>query len=166
MTPNPIHSWGDSYFCSVSMETWGWIQLRDNEIFDEDHKASPNIFMSKHVLILIYILIANSGTNDTFPAHLQLQIHMPTCSLSSYLAASAKSGITLFRQIVTLRGKPCQYCTNVYGPFGEHLADCKDSSRESQCQASLLAPSSFCWQNLACENPLADVYPVIFTGGS
>ena len=31
---------------------------------------------------------------------------MPTCSLSTYLAASAKSGVTLFRQIVTLRAKP------------------------------------------------------------
>ena len=29
---------------------------------------------------------------------------MPTCSLSSYLVASAKSGVTLFRQIVTLMG--------------------------------------------------------------
>ena len=37
-----------------------------------------------------------------FIAHLHLQTHMPTSSLSSYLAASAKSAVTLFRQIVTL----------------------------------------------------------------
>ena len=53
-------------------------------------------------------------------AHLHLQIHMPTSSLSSYLPESAKSAVTSFRQIVTLRWKPCQYRTNVYGRFGKH----------------------------------------------
>ena len=40
---------------------------------------------------------------------------MPTCSLSSYLAASAKSGVTLFRQIVTLIGNPCNVHVNDMG---------------------------------------------------
>ena len=40
---------------------------------------------------------------------------MPTSSLSSYLAASAKSALILFRQIMTLRGKPCRYCTKFTG---------------------------------------------------
>ena len=61
-----------------------------------------------HQYNIIYILIADGGTFPTFPAHLQLLIHMPTCSLSSYLAASAKSGVKLFRQIVTLRVKPAR----------------------------------------------------------
>ena len=52
---------------------------------------------------IIYILIRDGYPFDTFPAHLHPQIHMPTSSLSSYLAASAKSGVTLFWQIVTLR---------------------------------------------------------------
>ena len=66
------------------------------------------------------ILIRDAGPFPAFPAHLHLQIHMPTPSLSSYLLASAKSAVTLFRQIVTLRGitLPISY---VYGPFGEHL---------------------------------------------
>ena len=58
---------------------------------------------------------------STFPAHLHLQIHMPTSSLSSYLAASAKSAVTLFRQIVTLKGITMPISYNVYGPFGKHL---------------------------------------------
>ena len=61
------------------------------------------VFMSITVTIF-YILIADGGTFSTFPTHLHLQIHMPTSSLSSYLAASAKNAVTLFRQIVTLRG--------------------------------------------------------------
>ena len=65
----------------------------------------------------IYILIRDGDPFCAFPAHLHLQIHMPTSSLSSYLAASAKSGVTLFRQIMTLRGKPCRYRSNVYGPW-------------------------------------------------
>ena len=58
---------------------------------------------------------------SAFPAHLHLQIHMSTSSLSSYLAASAKSAVTLFRQIVTLRGITLPISYNVYRPFGEHL---------------------------------------------
>ena len=50
---------------------------------------------------------------------------MPTCSLSSYLAASAKSGVTLFRQIVTLIGNPCNLLVNA--PLGQDLGDCKNS---------------------------------------
>ena len=46
---------------------------------------------------------------------------MPTSSLSSYLVASAKSALTLFRQIMTLRGITLPMSYNVYGPFGEHL---------------------------------------------
>ena len=60
---------------------------------------------------IIYILIADGGTFPTFPAHLQLQIHMLMCSfflLSSYLVASAKSGVKFFRQILTLRAKPAR----------------------------------------------------------
>ena len=46
---------------------------------------------------------------------------MPTSSLSSYLAASAKSAVTLFWQIVTLRGITLPISYNVYGAFGKHL---------------------------------------------
>ena len=62
---------------------------------------------------------------------------MPTSSLSSYLAASAKSAVTLFRQIVTLRGitLPISY---VYEPFGEHLGKPK-IAHESHNDVSL------CW---------------------
>ena len=72
-------------------------------------------------LHLIYILIRDSYPFSTFPAHLHLQIHMPTSSLSSYLAASAKSAVKLFRQIVTLRGITLSISYNVYGLFEEHL---------------------------------------------
>ena len=69
-------------------------------------------------IIYIYILIRDGYPLSTFPTHLHLQIHMPTSSLSSYLAASAKSAVILFRQIVTLRGKPCRYCTKFTGLSG------------------------------------------------
>ena len=68
--------------------------------------------------IVIYILMRDGGPFPAFPVRLHLQIHMP---MSSYLAASAKSAVTLFRQIVTLRGITLPISYNVYGPFGEHL---------------------------------------------
>ena len=82
-----------------------------------------------YLLFIIYnffILMRNCNPFYAFPAHLHLkihtylQIHTPTSSLSSYLPASAKSAVILFRQIVTLRCKPCRYRTNVYGSFGKH----------------------------------------------
>ena len=62
---------------------------------------------------------------------------MPTCSLSSYLAASAKSGVTLFRQIVTLKGIYLANieCSRVFrGTPGET----KNSSRESSIGLGLM----------------------------
>ena len=56
-------------------------------------------YVSGNTTESIYILIGESYPFSTFKAHLQLEIHMPTCSLSSYLAASAKSGVILFRQL-------------------------------------------------------------------
>ena len=77
-----------------------------------------------------------------FPAHLHLQIHMPTSSLSSYLVASAKSAVTLFRHIVTLRGitLPISY---VYGLFGEHLG------RPNIAHVSHNDVGPLCWHHLA-----------------
>ena len=74
---------------------------------------------------------------------------MPT-SLSSYLAASAKSAVTLFRQIVTLRGITLPISYHVYGPFGEHLGRPK-IAHESHNDVRRL-----CWPNLGCESPLAE----------
>ena len=71
--------------------------------------------------VSIYILIRDVYLCSAFPAHLHLQIDMPTSFLSSYLAASAKSAVTLFRQIVTLKGITLLISYNVYEPFGEHL---------------------------------------------
>ena len=76
----------------------------------------------------IFYIIRNGNPFCAFPAHLHLQIHMPT---SSYLAASAKSAVTLFRQIVTLSREPCRYRTNVYGPFGKPWDHEITRSRES-----------------------------------
>ena len=101
----------------------------------------------------IYILIRDGGPFPAFPAHLYLQIHMPTSSLSSYLASSAKSAVTLFLQIVTLMEITLPISYNVYGPFGEHLGRPKMASGVS---AGTLVPSSFCWPNLGCETPLAE----------
>ena len=97
--------------------------------------------------VYIYILIRDGGPFLAFPAHLHLQIHMPTSFLSSYLAASAKSAVTLFGQIVTLRGITLPILYNVYRPFGEHLG-----------------PSSFCWPNLGCESPLVETPKARFDG--
>ena len=84
---------------------------------------------------------------------------MPTSSLSSYLAASAKSAVTLFRQIVTLRGITLPIAYNVYVPFGEHLGSPKiahDVIITSSVSGGTLAPSSFCWPNLGGESPLVE----------
>ena len=75
---------------------------------------------------------------------------MPTSSLSSYLAASAKSAVTLFRQIVTLRGITLPISYHVYGPFGEHLG------RPKIAHGSHNDVRRLCWPNLGCESPLAE----------
>ena len=82
-----------------------------------------------------------------FPAHLHLQIHMPTSSLSSYPAALAKSVVTLFRQIVTLRGITLPISYHVYGPFGEHLG------RPKIAHGSHNDVRRLCWPNLGCDKP-------------
>ena len=101
------------------------------------------------IIIIIYILIRDGCPFSTFPAHLHLQIHMPTSSLSSYLAASAKSAVTLFRQIVTLRGITLPISYYVYGAFGEHLG------RPKIAHGSHNDVRRLCWPNLGCESPLA-----------
>ena len=63
------------------------------------HDGGTSDWASDHSAI--YILIRDGYPFSPFPAHLHLQIHMLTSSLSSYLAASAKSAVTLFREIVT-----------------------------------------------------------------
>ena len=83
-----------------------------------------------------------------FQARLHLQIHMPTSSLYSYLAASAKSASHCFGKLWLWGELPC-ISYNVYGPFGEHLG-------RPEISAGTLAPSLFCWPNLGCKSPLAE----------
>ena len=87
--------------------------------------SSLNAHLERHPWRFTYILIRNGNPFCAFPTHLHLQIHMPTSCLSSYLASSAKSALSLFRQIVTLRWNPCRYRTNVYGLSGNTWGDRK-----------------------------------------
>ena len=86
--------------------------LKALEIFSVkcDHPESNILEWKSPCASSIYILIQNGCPFPMFPAHLHLQIHMLTSSLSSYLAASVKSATILFQQIVTLMGKRCRYC--------------------------------------------------------
>ena len=104
--------------------------------------------------LTIYILMRDGCPFSTFPAHLHLQIHMLTSSLSSYLAASAKSqsAVTLFRQVVTLRGITLPMSYNVDGPSGEHLG----LGRPKIAHGSHNDVRHLCWTNLGCESPLAE----------
>ena len=74
---------------------------------------------------------------------------MPTSSLVSYLAASAKSAVTLFRQIVTLRGI---YLANI---------ECSRVFRGTPGEIKIAHGSHndvrrLCWPNLGCGSPLAE----------
>ena len=111
---------------------------------------AQNDGMYRQVAVHIYILLREGYPFSTFPAHLHLQIHMPTSSLYSYLAASAKSDVTLFRQIGTLRGITLPISYHVYGPFGEHL------ERPTIAHGSHNDVRRLCWPNLGCESPLAE----------
>ena len=99
----------------------------------------------------IYILIQGGCPFSAFPAHLHLQIHMPTSSLSSYLAASAKSAVTLFRQIVTLRGITLPISYKVHWPFGEHMGRLKVAHGSHNDVRHL------CWYAGAIFVPLAEL---------
>ena len=136
---------------------------------------SQCIYSQMRSLMAIYIIIRNCNPFCAFPAYLHLQIHMPT---SSYLPASAKSAVTFFRQIVTLRWKPCRYRTHGYGPFG------KDAGRSRIAPVSHNDVTDLCWHAGAIFVLLAELglrkppsgnseglallgeCPVIFTGCS
>ena len=109
----------------IVADTNRWNNLYLNRHFPPGGSAST-IECGRGLIVSIYILIRDGYPFSAFPAHLHLQIYMPTSFLSSYLAASAKSAITLFWQIVTLSGITLPISYNVYGPFREHLGRIKN----------------------------------------
>ena len=72
-------------------------------------------------------------------------------SLSSYLAASAKSAVTLLQQIVTLRGINLPISYNVYRPFREHLG------RPKIAHGSHYEVRRLCWHAVAIFVLLAEL---------
>ena len=102
------------------------------------------------IMHTISIVIRDGCPFSLFPAHLHLQIHMPTSSLSSYLAASAKSAVTLFRQIVT----EGNYLANV-GMFMA-LSGNTCMGRPKIAHGSHNDVRRLCWPNLGCESPLVE----------
>ena len=110
-----------------------------------------------------HIYIRNGYPFWEFPAHFYLQIHMPTSSLSSYLAASAKSAVMYIvsancdfeGETLPIHGvepPPLTHLAdivNIYGHSGNHgRPGTRRVIMTSPVSAGTLAPCSFCWPNL------------------